>query len=174
MRCLRSVHCVRGKRQLETLARGFVFALIACCAIPLVAATPLIAATAKSSMPPPVTMTAEQDHQQMMDQLGIKALRPGVQNDVKAKENPVNYDEAKANPWPNYPDPLTFENGSKVTTADEWNTKRRPELVELFEREIYGREPANLPKVTWTVQTVRPRIYGLHADHCHQAYGAHG
>ena len=97
----------------------------------------------------------------MMDQLGIKALRPGVVNDVKSPANPVNYDEAKANPYPDYPDPLTFADGSKVTTADEWRNKRRPELALLFEREIYGRIPVTAPKVTWTVETVDNEFLGF-------------
>jgi hypothetical protein len=42
----------------------------------------------------------------MMDQLGIKKLRPGRVNDVQAPRNPVNYDEARANPYPVWPDPL--------------------------------------------------------------------
>src|SRR5580692_11396028 len=68
--------------------------------------------------PPSSAPTAEQDHQQMMDQLGIKKLRPGRVNDPNSPLNPVNYDEAKANPYPVYPDPLTLANGSKVKTAN--------------------------------------------------------
>ena len=52
--------------------------------------------------PPPVTFTADQDHQNMMDQLGIKALRPGPSGDEKAP-NHANYDESKANPYPAIP-----------------------------------------------------------------------
>ena len=48
------------------------------------------------------------------------------------------------------PDPLTFNDGSKVKTAAQWRT-RRAEIVELFDREVYGRRPKNIPKVTWTV-----------------------
>jgi hypothetical protein len=99
-------------------------------------------------------MTSAQDHQQMMDQLGIRKLRPGVVNDVKSPVNPVNYDEAKANPYPDWPDPLVYPDGSKVSSADEWWKKRRPQLVEIFEKEIYGRTPATAPKVTWKIQTV--------------------
>ena len=54
----------------------------------------------------------------MMDQLGIKALRPGPSGDEKAP-NHANYDESKANPYPNLPDPLTLNNGQKVTTAED-------------------------------------------------------
>jgi hypothetical protein len=100
--------------------------------------------------PPPVTYTAEQDHQNMMDQLGIKALRPGPSGNENAP-NHANYDESKANPYPNLPDPLTLNDGQKVTTPEMWWNKRRPELVELFSKYVYGRVPANTPKVKWTV-----------------------
>jgi lysophospholipase L1-like esterase len=93
--------------------------------------------------------TAAQDHQQMMDQLGIKALRPGPSGNEQ-DPNHANYDEAKANPFPKLPDVLVLGNGRKVTTREEWS-KRRAELVELFEHEVYGRVPRNVPKVTWTV-----------------------
>ena len=53
------------------------------------------------------TSAADQDHQNMMDQLGIKAQRPGWSGDEKAP-NHANYDESKANPYPNLPDPLTL------------------------------------------------------------------
>ncbi len=65
------------------------------------------ATQAFAQAPPGSAPTAEQDHQQMMDQLGIKKLRPGRVNDVHSPLNPVNYDEAKASPYPVWPDPLT-------------------------------------------------------------------
>jgi lysophospholipase L1-like esterase len=100
--------------------------------------------------PTTTNWTVEQDHQNMMDQLGIKALRPGPSGDEKAS-NHANYDESKANPFPDLPDALTLKNGKKVTTAAEWWHLRRPEIVEDFEREVLGRVPPNVPKVTWTV-----------------------
>jgi hypothetical protein len=106
---------------------------------------------ALSTSPPPVTFTAEQDHQNMMDQLGIKALRPGPSGNEKAP-NHTNYDEVKANPFPDIPDPLTMNSGQKVTTPKLWWDERRPELVDMFEKDVYGRVPANVPKVTWTVR----------------------
>ena len=96
----------------------------------------------------------------MMDQLGIKALRPGPSGDEKAP-NHANYDESKANPFPDLPDPLTLNNGEKVTTASMWWDKRRPEVVEMFEKEVYGRVPKNLPKVTWTVSAVDHEFIGF-------------
>jgi len=86
----------------------------------------------------------------MMDQLGIKALRPGPNGNENAP-NHANYDESKANPFPDLPDALTLKSGKTVTTAAEWWHQRRPEIVEDFEREVLGRVPPNVPKVTWTV-----------------------
>jgi lysophospholipase L1-like esterase len=94
--------------------------------------------------------TAVEDHQNMMDQLGIKALRPGPSGNESAP-NHANYDESTANPFPNLPDVLTLKNGRKVTTAQMWWTERRPEIVEDFEREVLGRVPKNVPGVTWTI-----------------------
>jgi hypothetical protein len=96
------------------------------------------------------TWTAEQDHQNMMDQLHITALRPGPSGNEKAP-NHANYDEALANPYPNLPDVLTLKNGKKVTKPAMWWKQRRPEIVEDFEREVLGRIPKNVPKVTWEV-----------------------
>jgi hypothetical protein len=86
----------------------------------------------------------------MMQQLGITKLRPGPSGRAGAT-NEANYDESKANPFPDLPDPLTLKNGKKVTTADAWWKERRPEIVEEFEREVFGRVAKNIPKVTWTV-----------------------
>ena len=110
-------------------------------------------AQSSASLPAPVVFTADQDHQNMMDQLGIKALRPGPSGDEKAP-NHANYDESKANPFPEIPDPLTMKDGQKVTTPQMWWEKRRPELAALFETYVYGRIPKDVPKVKWTVTAV--------------------
>jgi len=52
----------------------------------------------------------------------------------------VNYDESKV-PVYTLPDVLTLTNGRKVTTKKEWVEKRRPELLRLFETQIYGKAP---------------------------------
>lgn len=102
--------------------------------------------------------TSEMDKQDMMRQLGIKALRPGPSADEKAPVH-ANYDEAKANPYPNYPEILTLKNGRKVTTAEQWYKFRRPEIIEDFEREVYGRVPKNVPQVSWKVKVLdRERV----------------
>jgi len=101
--------------------------------------------------PAPVTFTNEQDHDNMRQQLGIKVLRPGPSGSESAP-NHANYDESLANPCPNLPEILTLKNGKKVTTAEQWWNQRRPEIVEDAERELYGRIPKDVPKVTWTVK----------------------
>ena len=93
---------------------------------------------------------SEADHRQMMAQLGITALRPGPSGNPKAP-NAANADETKATPYASLPDPLVLKNGKRVTTAAEWWKQRRPEIVEDFDREIYGRVPADLPNVRWEV-----------------------
>jgi hypothetical protein len=91
------------------------------------------------------------DRQKMMDQLHIASLRPGANGSNPQAPNYANYDESKANPFPKLPDPLTLNNGKKVTTAAVWWNQRRPEIVEMFDREIYGRVPKNVPGVKWEV-----------------------
>src|SRR5277367_3161689 len=122
-------------------------------------------ATAQTNPPtgdfPPLThFTAEQDHQNMMDQLGIRTLRPGPSGDEKAP-NHANYDESLANPYPDLPDVLTMKNGAKVTSPEIWWKQRRPEIVEDTEREVYGRLPKGLPKVTWTVMITDREFFGF-------------
>src|SRR5687768_1273532 len=111
----------------------------------------------------PLTWTTQQDHQNMKDQLGIKTLRPGPSgNAAPGAPNAANYDPAKANPFPDLPDPLTLKNGRKVTMPEIWWKQRRPEIVEDFEREVYGRVPARVPAVTWEVkQTINTSVAGV-------------
>jgi hypothetical protein len=109
----------------------------------------------------PKNWTAAEDHQNMMQQLGIKALRPGPSGNEQAP-NHANYDEATANPYPNLPDPLTLNNGRKVTTPEMWWNQRRPEILEEFDREVLGRVPKSVPKVTWTVTNTVEAMVGTH------------
>jgi hypothetical protein len=114
--------------------------------------------------------TAADDHRNMMDQLGIKALRPGPSGRA-GTPNQANYDEATANPFPNLPAVLTLKNGKKVTTADMWWKQRRPEIVEDFEREVLGRVPKNVPKVAWTVTSTAETMAGSHPAIAKQLVG---
>ena len=123
-----------------------------CVLILVVSASgPTVAQQAAGGAQPPVEMTAQQDHQRLMDLLHINSLRPGADPNHPEAENAVNYDESKANPYPNLPDPLKLKNGKRVTTAKVWWTKRRPEIVEDFDREVYGRVPKVTPALKWEV-----------------------
>ena len=119
-----------------------------------------LAQAASSAACSPVDFTAEQDHQNMMEQLGIKALRPGPSGDENAP-NHANYDESKANPYPDIPDPLKLNDGQKVTSPQMWWDKRRPEIVEMFDKYVYGRVPQQVPKVKWTVTAVDHEMIGF-------------
>jgi hypothetical protein len=101
--------------------------------------------------PSPAQVAALEDRQKMMDLLHIASLRQGANGNNPQAPNAANYDESKANPYPDLPDPLVLNNGKKVTSAKMWWNQRRPEIVELFDREIYGRVPRNVPKVKWEV-----------------------
>jgi hypothetical protein len=101
----------------------------------------------RQGAPPPAFIEpGYDDHQNMMNQLGVTKLRPG-----ESGQNQERFKEENANPYKDtMPDVLKMKDGTKVTTAEQW-TKRRAEIVEDFEREIYGRIPENTPKVTWSI-----------------------
>ena len=110
--------------------------------------------------PSPAQVAALEDRQKMMDLLHITSLRQGANGNNPQAPNAANYDESKANPYPNLPDPLVLNNGKKVTSAKMWWNQRRPEIVELFDREIYGRVPKNVPKVKWEVASTTNEMNG--------------
>ncbi len=138
-----------------------VFVLVVCAALCRVVAQ---SAPAPAPATPQLAIQAasEKEHQREMEMLGIKELRRGADGDAKSP-NAANYDESKADVYPKVPDPLVLNDGKRVMSAKVWWTKRRPEIVELFDREIYGRVPANLPKVTWEVVSTTPEKNGDYA-----------
>ncbi|MFY9154261.1 MAG: hypothetical protein WAO52_19730 [Prolixibacteraceae bacterium] len=96
----------------------------------------------------------------MLRQLGISRLRPGANNNDPNAENAANYDEAKANPFPNLPDPLILKNGNGVSSPTQWWNERHPEIIEDFDHEIYDRVPENTPKVTWEINETKNDTIG--------------
>jgi hypothetical protein len=100
------------------------------------------------------------DHQQMMDQLHIASIRGGANGTDPTSPTFANYDESKANPFPHLPDALVLNDGKKVTTAKMWWKERRPEIVEMFDREVYGRVPAHTPSVMWEVVSTKTEKSG--------------
>src|SRR6266566_3694270 len=128
------------------------------CVAGLLAFFPVAITLGQQTPPQPRNWTAAEDHQNMMEQLGIQALRPGPSGNATAP-NHANYDESTANPFPDLPDVLKLKTGGRVTTAAMWWNQRRPEIAGDFEREVMGRVPGNVPKVTWTVtQTVNTTV----------------
>jgi hypothetical protein len=109
---------------------------------------------------PPVQLTSQQDHKRMMELLNIKELRRGANGNNPKADNAANYDESKADQNIKLPDPLALKNGKKVTTAEMWLKQRRPEIVEDFDREIYGRQPKQTPKVKWEVTSEEKQTIG--------------
>src|SRR5580692_4284268 len=99
-------------------------------------------ARADDTPKPVVKMTAQEDHKRMMELLKIGELRRGADGNPKS-ERAANLDESKANPYPDLPDPLLMKDGTKVNAA-LW-PKRRTEIVEDFDREVYGRVPKDTP-----------------------------
>jgi cephalosporin-C deacetylase-like acetyl esterase len=86
------------------------------------------------------------DHQNMMDQLGIRQLRPGPD-----PNDPKTYDESLANQnISSLPDALRMKDGTRIASPSQWPA-RRAEIVEEFEREVFGRIPNDVPKVEWRI-----------------------
>lgn len=61
-----------------------------------------------------------------------------------------NYDESKVGHY-TLPDPLVLANGKPVLDAKTWEAQRRPEILRMYETEIYGRIPSGAPRVLWRV-----------------------
>jgi hypothetical protein len=112
--------------------------------------------------PPQAHLTADQDHQRILDLLHITSLRRGPDGDPKSP-NAANFDESKVSSY-HLPDPLRLNDGQPVTSPELWWQRRRPEIVELFDREIYGRVPRQTPTVHWeVVSTVSESVEGIAA-----------
>ncbi len=71
----------------------------------------------------------------------------------------ANYDEAKV---PAYvlPDPLRLADGREVTSTREWWDRRRPEILESFRSQVYGRSPGRPRGMRFEVLSVEPRALG--------------
>ncbi len=113
-------------------------------------------AAAPRPQPPPMRFgpspeqqaKTQEDHPHLLELLKITSLRPGPSGNPSAPDA-ANADESKVDTY-TLPDALTFKNGTKVDNARQWN-RRRSELFDEFDREVYGRVPKVTPNVTWTV-----------------------
>ncbi len=95
------------------------------------------------------TSAAHADRQAMLDTLGIEKIRAGAEGFNPSAPNAANYDEAKAG-TPELPSLMRLNDGRRVNNSKDWDRRRR-EIVELFDREIYGRVPLTAPKITWNL-----------------------
>ncbi|MGZ3853636.1 MAG: hypothetical protein ACXVBX_12645, partial [Flavisolibacter sp.] len=116
-----------------------------------------------------INKLTQADYKNMLAQLGISSTRPGPSGNPQAP-NAANSDESKVPPY-SLPDALTLKNGKKVTDAKTWWNKRRPEIVEDFDREVYGRVPKNLPKVKWEVVKDTIEMNGNYRVHSKKLVG---
>ncbi len=57
------------------------------------------------------------------------------------------------------PDPLVLQNGKKVESAEQWRNERRPELVEMFQKYVYGHLPPKPEKMSVTVERVNTNLF---------------
>ncbi len=100
-----------------------------------------------------------QDHELMRQQLGLTVPnRRGPSGNPQAPDA-ANSDESKVGSYI-LPNPLKLNNGQPVLTTAGWWEERRPEIVEAFDREVYGRLPANLPAVNWKVVSEKDTLVG--------------
>jgi hypothetical protein len=81
--------------------------------------------------------------------IGVAFVISANQSDAATKENT---DESRVPPYV-LPDPLMAADGTRIKTADEWNAKRRPELLQLFETEVYGRAPQQKPELRFQIES---------------------
>jgi hypothetical protein len=65
----------------------------------------------------------------------------------------VNYDESKV-PKYTLPDSLLLADGTKVTDANMWRQRRRPQILRLFEQHVYGKAPGRPKEMNFTVTSV--------------------
>ena len=66
------------------------------------------------------------------------------------KAPPANTDESQVRPY-TLPDPLRLQNGEVVKTITDWETKRRPEILRLFEQNQHGRTPSTPVNVAYEI-----------------------
>lgn len=106
----------------------------------------------KAGLPAPVGLDRDEDHARLRELLGITVMRHGANPNATDTASAPNYDETKAHPYPDIPDALVFDDGAPVASAADW-PHRREELLAHFADEVYGHLPANVPGVTWSVES---------------------
>ncbi len=102
-------------------------------------------------------------HQKELELAGVtKTVTPRAGRD-RNDPNFANFDEAKADTGAPLPPVLTAQDGKAITTAAQWWHVRRPQILAAFESEVYGRVPANAPRIAWRVTETLNETVGGHA-----------
>jgi hypothetical protein len=92
----------------------------------------------------------------------MKALLPFIAAvAILAPQQPPStlYDETKV-PAFVLPDPLVMNNGDRVRDARTWTEKRRPEILEMYRSQVFGRVPAGAPVVAFRVDSIDAQALG--------------
>ena len=69
---------------------------------------------------------------------------------VAAQTARINQDESKV-PEFTLPEILVSESGQRISTVEEWETVRRPEILDMLQEKMFGRTPADRIAVKWDV-----------------------
>ena len=72
---------------------------------------------------------------------------------ARAQPSAANYDESKV-PKYTLPDPLVLRNGERVRDVDTWQKRRRPEILAMFETQMFGRSPSRYPKPAYELASI--------------------
>ena len=123
---------------------------ILAAAVCLTLAVPAAAQETKPADPAPLQLTDPAGSQADDGGAGDQVAAPGRQRHEPQRAQRRQLRRVEGQPLPTCPT-RSSEGREKVTTAEQWWTKRRPEIVEDFDREVYGRVPKDVPKVTWEV-----------------------
>lgn len=86
------------------------------------------------------------------------AFLAGGMSHVQAQDG-INYDESKVGEYV-LPELLVTESGKKITTKKEWETLRRPEILEIFSSKMYGRTPKDKIQVKYTLMEENKKDLG--------------
>jgi hypothetical protein len=80
-------------------------------------------------------------------------------SDAGGQSLDVIYDEAKV-PKYSLPDPLVLKSGERVRDAKTWTSRRRPEILEIYRTEVYGRSPERPAHLAFDVNSVETQALG--------------
>ena len=78
---------------------------------------------------------------------------------ANAQDSLINYDEAKIPPY-TLPDPLQLPDGKRITSSTEWIRQQRPEMLQLFADNVYGRMPGKPKELHFVVNAIDSSALG--------------